>query len=693
MDTVVAQLHAPDPGRGILPVKLIDWNDPAAPPAAPFAEAEVPWPPAPLAPAGGATALGLSDVPAPLRGDEDERGLRSIGNFLRGALEHGPIAQRLRDATTDPRGPGAAQQPPTRLLVDCGSAALRDLPWETLARDHGFVAASRRRILSRIVLPRGAVPAAPIHGPLRVLLAVGSAESDASANNAEAIEKLEEALVAGVGPCVDVHLLRGIDKATLVREIRAFEPHVFHFYGHGEPAGGGHDAALLLESDGGPGGGPEPWSATDIRDAFRDWVPHLAVIAACHSASTAGTGGGWSVIEPFLDLGVHAVLGMNGAVDAATTRELVRRFYTHLIPRSADVGGAALPLAPIDAALAAARSDLMGTIDSRARVHVLMPTLTFQCHPDAALRRDGGADRHAAIVGCRNVHHRREFAGRWEERRKAVCHLTSLLRTSGDGASAAGALRPGTPSVILLRGADKTGKTELVKVLLQLTLASGISTAYVSMREDRSIGWKGVLARLRAALAEAPLLDRARIAESFRAFDLRLAAFDAANAAGSAAPLTLGPTHGHIEDGRGELFELFMAAVRALAESTPLVLVLDQLAGLLDDEWRAEIMPRLVGPAAASAALGRCRLVIVADEREVAPLDLATVVGSVETIKVDLFDPRHSERIVREWLLRGWGSSHAREHGDLHQKIRRAWKPETFNLLRQIIELSEEPGS
>lgn len=674
MNTLVVQLLAPDPVRGVLPVEVLEWNDPDQPPSGPIAEAELPWPPPPRATSDGAPAIDLASIPAPLTGSEDEPQLRAIGNFLRESLEHGAVAARLRAATTLPSGPGAAEAPATRVLLDIADPTVRDLPWEALSRSRTWLAASDTRLVSRARL--GPAPTNPpaCRGPIRVLAILGSADNDPHAANDEAVEAIEDAVI-GAGPCVDLHILRAggqLTKAEIVAEYRRFEPHILHFYGHGAPATANSDAALLIAAVG-PAIGDDPWTATEIRNALAAQPPWLSVIAACHSGAAA-TSGMWSVVEPFLDIGVPAVIGMNGAVDAATARRLCARFYLHLL------GPTSLP---VDAALAQARRDVIG--GASVDPHVLMPTLTFQCHPDRALLRrdrDGGA---IAYARCQEIRHRHDFAGRWEERRSAIRNLIHLARQ--------GRAARKVPNVVVLHGEEKTGKTELVKVLSRLCVEEGIAVAYASMREDTQVGWHAVLRRMRDAIERAPLLDAAAVRHAFTAFDARHRAFApgstaapiAGLATGLATGLAMGLGHSHAEDGRGELFDLFATAIQSLTATTPLVIVLDQL-GVLPAEWRDEIMVRLILPAAAGPALGRCRLVIIAATQEIEPLRLDTITGSAEVVGVRPFEPSESARVVGEWLRRLLDHDDAKANLDIAGNLRTAWKPVYFDqLLKPIL--------
>jgi len=200
---------------------------------------------------------------------------------------------------------------PTRLLLRIKAAHLPRLAWETLympsRRQH--LVLSRSFSLVRYSPSLVQRPPATFAPPLRLLAVFPQPGNLAPLN----VQGEEHSLLRTLGPVIDRRLVQvqvlGAGSATpsnLLSTLRVFQPHLFHFVGHGafQPEAG--EGALMFESE---DGGAAPLRAGVLRDYLADGMLQAAVLNACDTGVAAPS-------DPISGLASALVLGGVPAVIA-----------------------------------------------------------------------------------------------------------------------------------------------------------------------------------------------------------------------------------------------------------------------------------------------------------------------------------------------------------------------------------------
>ncbi|MBI3957822.1 MAG: CHAT domain-containing protein, partial [Chloroflexi bacterium] len=159
---------------------------------------------------------------ATVRGEDDR--FTAIGHHLFQLIAQGGLAQHFQS-------PGAGEQ----IVLEVEAEELRSLPWELMMRQNLplFFQTQRRFYRGRLRL-NAALP--EFAWPLRILVVVGSAPNDPAVQAEEELSELIHALIP-IEAQVDLKVLRNPDPAEIRKHCSgqpdAFNPHIFHFIGHG----------------------------------------------------------------------------------------------------------------------------------------------------------------------------------------------------------------------------------------------------------------------------------------------------------------------------------------------------------------------------------------------------------------------------------------------------------------------------
>jgi hypothetical protein len=146
--------------------------------------------------------------------------------------------------------------------------------------------------------------------PFRILIVIGCrADEEETLGIGREVDAIERAFHP-LGRTVDVHCMRRPTHAEMMQWIRRFQPHVFHFAGHGRKVVGADQYGLRIESD----GGAWTWisDAIDVDLPRERWIPTFVFLNACRSSTEQD--GSWSTNRSFLAGGAKAVLGMQADV-------------------------------------------------------------------------------------------------------------------------------------------------------------------------------------------------------------------------------------------------------------------------------------------------------------------------------------------------------------------------------------------
>ncbi|MGZ8634310.1 MAG: CHAT domain-containing protein, partial [Solirubrobacteraceae bacterium] len=278
-----------------------------------------------------------------------------------------------------------------------GESGLRELPWETLVlpSPDGTVAAAgatalalhRNVALYRAVGGLGAVAAYKVRGPLRILVAIASPESQNEAGELLNYEAELARIVAAVDPArrgADAHvrvLAEGsvaAIRAALTEEAEGF--HVLHLSCHARPG------ELILET---ADGEPDPVSAQRLlADALPAGVDlPMVVLSGCSTGlgtraeRVDGNDGTYhegeralgGVARQLLQAGVPVVLAMQSPVTDGYAAELTAAVYGYLA--SAPVPDALVALSEARRRVEQARQGLPADAPRRGRAEWATPAL------------------------------------------------------------------------------------------------------------------------------------------------------------------------------------------------------------------------------------------------------------------------------------------------------------------------------
>ena len=417
-----------------------------------------------------------------------------------------------------------------RVLLELRSSSLEALPWELLQRGtrslfqierHPWTL-TRRRSTVPDPLSQGLVP---LTLPLRVLLVIGhDPKKDTIEGDAE-LRALEDCF----HDCREV-LLRVLERPkphAIDTAIQEFEPHVFHFIGHGHLEGG-RPVLRIFDVEGNTS---EGWGADRIEPILANHrVPRLVLLNACQSAAEAAAFG--SLSKTFLEGGVGGLIAMQAKIHGVAALTFAEHLYLGLKEGR-----------PIDVAMVQARRQVLLQGPPQSRSDWPIPRLILGGEPDTLVRL-GKQPSGKCPVGARD-----DFVDRWTERHQACRTLFPEA--------------PNGPRLVVLEGQPDSGKTELLKVLGETWSQAGNHALYVDLGGSSSSDLSLVV-RQTAAVADAAGLDPKPLE----------ALLEPSAPTGPPSPLG---------EGTAKLGEGLRAALETLTDR-PLLLLLDGL-----DSWQQEL--------------------------------------------------------------------------------------------------------
>jgi hypothetical protein len=598
------------------PISLFEVDQPAtaglpAPTPMPIAPTTIPADLAPPGLAGPLDAGAMRQAFREAQGVDDALG--EIGEQLYALLAQNEIAGHL-----------AAIDAGARVLLDIRAPALQTLPWELLRR------ASDRRLwfswdqspFCRGRLTEGEV-LAPHGWPLRVMILIGSEPGDQRVQAERELEGIQDALKER-DPDIDLLLLKRPAFDTFSRHLDEFQPHIFHFIGHGGIAGSLSGDAYLRRYAG--PGAEDTWEAGLLGQAVSRIDPlRLAFVNACLTDADAQQDGLWSVTKAFRQAGARAVIGMRTKVDGGDAAAFSTAFYQQVVAGQ-----------PLDVAAARARWTVMQKLqDDGRRREWATPCLEVHGMPGAILSigqgvPEGHRDRLAAAVDFPDV---RRYVDRHLERRRAWCDIKRDEKP---------------PNLVFVTGEQSAGKTSFAQLLMERCVLDGWEVRYVDMSSGgASLGT--LLCRIRDG-------DEAQAGNGNRLLtaglpDAASAAFNDAAEQVLGAPLQLG-TWIDTPEKRRQLVRALQGALEHPQTPRPLVLVLDHLDALsATGELRNYVQDDLLKWCMLRPAHD---LVIVAllTGQQRNDLTLTWKEGQVCEIEIGSFRPEEWEDLIIQFLKR-----------------------------------------
>lgn len=239
-----------------------------------------------------------------------------------------------------------------RLRLRFGDAPeLMELPWEYLydrTGDHFFVLSSETPLVRYLEVAEPVRPPV-VEPPLQILFMAANPPGYPPLEVDREWQKLQDS-VAELERQHLVHLTRLADGslATLQRQLRHQQYHVFHFVGHGAFDHSAQDGVLLFEGEGSQG---RPVAGRDLGVLLKDQrFLRLALLNACEGARTARGDPFAGVAQSLVQKGIPAVVAMQFEITDEAAITLAREFY------SAIADGY-----PVDAALTEARKAIFAS--------------------------------------------------------------------------------------------------------------------------------------------------------------------------------------------------------------------------------------------------------------------------------------------------------------------------------------------
>jgi tetratricopeptide (TPR) repeat protein len=212
------------------------------------------------------------------------------------------------------------------LSMHPNAAPLWRLPWEYLHDGREFWGLNGRFHLNRQPAGMGQLAPDPVPLPLRLMVIVSAPEDQHELDTEEEIGVLQEAL--------DDALRQGrvevayVDDALLDNigaQIRAFNPHIIHYTGHGAYDKKGERSYLALEDELGQ---TRPAGIDDLRPHLSAAADlRLVVLSGCQTGQTSNQDAFRGVATGLLQLDVPAVVAMQFAILDKSAIKLAGAFY------------------------------------------------------------------------------------------------------------------------------------------------------------------------------------------------------------------------------------------------------------------------------------------------------------------------------------------------------------------------------
>ncbi|MCB0037213.1 MAG: CHAT domain-containing protein, partial [Anaerolineales bacterium] len=264
----------------------------------------------------GDTAINQLDVDAPdfqeqLQFIEDfaaeKQDLKAFGKrlfdfvFTRG-ISH--LYVRYREALLD-SGKGL------RLRLQIDPPELNVLPWEYLYDESSdtFIAKQTPTPIVRYIQQPYTPSFLSAAGKLKILIVIASPGNYPTLDIEFEKSKIVEAL-AYIQTKVEIKFLEHATSFTLFQEIQNFDPHAFHFIGHGRYKNG--EGSLLLE---GQDGQAIPLAADQLADLLYNRQTKIVILNACQTAAKSEHASAFnSVAQALVYKRIPAVFAMQFAV-------------------------------------------------------------------------------------------------------------------------------------------------------------------------------------------------------------------------------------------------------------------------------------------------------------------------------------------------------------------------------------------
>ncbi len=407
---------------------------------------------------------------------------QAIGRYLYSLLHDsgvGPAWDGLRKKHDAPVGEGL------RTILDIEPPLLKEFPWEAVIDQDGLSQFSdplnpwMRGPVDFDVVPD------PYLIPLRILVVVG-APADNTLEWENEIEAIRIGIQAFKGKA-EIKVLSGPAETELFDSHDKFQPHVFHFIGHGVKEVNGPGPALEFRRL--SNAVPKKWELTSQRifARLRTGTGRLAILNACRTDIAADSqervllnAQSWSLSQAFRRAGYGSVVAMQGDIPSAAAVAFTTTLYRQ-------IGSGQ----PVDVAVAGARQkigDGVAGAGGNALLHRdwVLPSLLVSHLPEHVLApRFGVTDDELRLIDLAD-----EFQqiGPFVDRTDRREEVWSLLKSTAGG---------GPKKLMVVHGNDHLGKTWLVWHVLRTCAWQGTAVRYVDLTSASSLNLLDVLRAIR----------------------------------------------------------------------------------------------------------------------------------------------------------------------------------------------------
>jgi hypothetical protein len=238
-----------------------------------------------------------------------------------------------------------------RLRVRLDAGELNTLPWELLYSEslNRFLAWSVETPIVRYLELPQAVPALPVHPPLKMLVMISNPSDwenlDVEQEWANLSSALQPLIEAGK---LTVELAKMPTLSILQRCLRSSQYHILHFIGHGGFSEKKQDGGLVFMDEVGRG---RLVSGQQLGGLIHDHKSlRLVVLNACEGARTSANDRYSGVAQGLLQQGIPAVIAMQFEITDAAASTFSEEFYSAILSGY-----------PVDAALAEARKAIFAS--------------------------------------------------------------------------------------------------------------------------------------------------------------------------------------------------------------------------------------------------------------------------------------------------------------------------------------------
>lgn len=397
-----------------------------------------------------------------------------IGQHLYDVLHRSGIGEKWNRLRTDheaPSGPGL------RTVFDIQPDALQGLPWETLTDHDGrskFLDSGNPSLRGSADYGR---TVEPYLVPLRILVVVGDSTEGTGLQWREELDAIHSGLVS-FGGRAEAKFLIAPTIDDLESEHSEFQPHVFHFIGHGVMSQD-DGAALILHN---AQAGPRDLRHHDIVNGLTARTGRLAILNACQTGRAPGPGAAavlswqaWSLAETFGQAGYPSVIGMQADIPAAASVVFTRTLYQRI--------GAG---DPVDVAVAVARRRVGNDPGTDRYRDWVLPSLVVSAAPERLLApRYGVSD-----VVRREIEQAGEFGtiGAFVDRTQLRRDVYTRLEEQDQAEPR---------HLMVVRGDDDIGKTSLVLHALRTCAWRGQPACYITFKSKSTLKLLDVLRIIR----------------------------------------------------------------------------------------------------------------------------------------------------------------------------------------------------